>query len=279
MFSFKNLIISIIILLTLNKSINCTNSAWSKCGGENWSSSSECATGTACYVQDRYFSQCRPLNDCPTNWNCSIYQPPPYNSSNHLSAWSQCGGLGWSSKLDCVYDYACYIENTYFSQCRPLNDCPTNWNCSINNPNSNPTNQISGWGQCAGQNWNSDQNCISGYVCYIKDDYYAQCRPVNDCPTGWSCTIKKTTTNNPLTTTSNLICLSTQFYDSKRNKCQEKLNYAKACSANNQCKESIGLYCRSHKYYCNCPLVNVGFHYCDCSSQNFYSYSAKKCGK
>lgn len=267
---------------------NSTNSQWSQCGGENWSSSSDCVSGYTCYVQDRYYAQCRPTNDCPSGWNCSVYVPPPVsNNTNLITAWGQCGGQNWNSYTACVYGYICYIQDQYYAQCRPANDCPAGWNCSINSNNNNNNQIINTWGQCGGLNFSGTGNCTNGDFCYIKDAYYSQCRPVNDCPSGWSCfsqtsvfsTNSKQTTSTTTSFVINKNCSSVQFFNANTLKCQDKGNYAKYCTANNQCKSELGLICRNHKYICNCPLVYVGYRYCDCNWLNYYSYSARKCGK
>ena len=100
-----------LVLILINYSA-CDISEWSQCGGQNWASSSTCVTGYICYIQGYYFSQCRPVGDCPSGWNCSIYTNTNNNnnSSNQLSAWSQCGGPNWNSISICVTGYICYIQ-------------------------------------------------------------------------------------------------------------------------------------------------------------------------
>jgi hypothetical protein len=40
--------------------------------------------------------------------------------------------------------------------------------------------QTSAWGQCGGQNWSGNANCVSGYHCVVVNDYYSQCQPGGD---------------------------------------------------------------------------------------------------
>jgi hypothetical protein len=132
----------LLILILINYSV-CDVSEWSQCGGQNWASSSTCVSGSICYIQDYYYSQCRPIGDCPSGWNCTIYSNSNNNNniSNQLSAWSQCGGPNWNLISICVTGYNCYIQDYYYSQCRPIGDCPSGWNCTIYS-NSNNNNNI-----------------------------------------------------------------------------------------------------------------------------------------
>ncbi len=41
---------------------------YGQCGGVSYSGSQTCITGTYCYAQSIYFSQC--LFSCPTGWIC-----------------------------------------------------------------------------------------------------------------------------------------------------------------------------------------------------------------
>jgi len=85
------------------------NSAWSQCGSPTWIGSVECVTGYSCYIQDYYYSQCRPTGDCPSYWNCSIFKAPDIKN-NSLSDWSQCGGPNWNSSSICT---ANFVFNVY----------------------------------------------------------------------------------------------------------------------------------------------------------------------
>ena len=41
---------------------------YGQCGGIGYTGSTTCASGTNCYVQHQYYSQC--LNSCPSGWQC-----------------------------------------------------------------------------------------------------------------------------------------------------------------------------------------------------------------
>ena len=44
-----------------------------------------------------------------------------------VALYGQCGGIGYSGKVNCDSGLSCYVQNTYYSQC--LTSCPTGWQC------------------------------------------------------------------------------------------------------------------------------------------------------
>lgn len=197
-----------LVLILINYSA-CDISEWSQCGGPNWNSISTCVTGYICYIQGYYFSQCRPVGDCPSGWNCSIYTNTNNNnnSSNQLSAWSQCGGQNWNSISICVTGYNCYIQDYYYSQCRPVGDCPSGWNCSILGSNSFSSATFLSTSSLS--TTTSTYSTTSSSYSTTSSSYF--------------------TTSSSYSSKASTIatCLSTQFYNAKLKICQIKGNYAK----------------------------------------------------
>jgi len=71
------------IALTANGQV----ALYQQCGGENHNGATQCNAGLTCYMQDKWYSQCRPTGDCPPNWECylepggSTTNPPTTSSS------------------------------------------------------------------------------------------------------------------------------------------------------------------------------------------------------
>ena len=85
--------------------------AYGQCGGQQYTGSTVCINGYACYVQSPYYSQC--------------LTPAP--------AYGQCGGISFGGATTCVDGYSCIYQNQYYSQCL-LTLAPSY------SPSSSPTN-------------------------------------------------------------------------------------------------------------------------------------------
>ena len=65
---FKFIFIALIVQFNLDYS-NAQVALYSQCGGIGYTGSTTCASGTKCFVQHQYYSQC--LTSCPSGWQCS----------------------------------------------------------------------------------------------------------------------------------------------------------------------------------------------------------------
>ena len=67
MFNQKTLFLLIIFKLNLNF-YYCQVAIYGQCGGIGYSGSTTCVSGSTCFVQNKYYSQC--LTSCPVGWLC-----------------------------------------------------------------------------------------------------------------------------------------------------------------------------------------------------------------
>ncbi|UJR33237.1 hypothetical protein I4U23_020692 [Adineta vaga] len=100
---------------------------YEQCAGEGYGNF-PCAPGLGCFRRNRWYSSCQP--SCPKNvgWECEAYTAPVVTIA---AGWDQCGGEGWGGPSVCEPGFVCYARSVYYSQCRPINDCPAGWACGI----------------------------------------------------------------------------------------------------------------------------------------------------
>ena len=130
---------------------------WSQCGGRFWTGANRCCDANDfCFVQDEYYSQCRPkIPKCTSNYG-------------------QCGGRLLQQNADssslnncCDPNYYCFTQDEYYSQCRPRYE-------------RNGVPCARRYEQCGGSvSPNGPPRCCESSMdyCFVQDAYYAQCRP------------------------------------------------------------------------------------------------------
>ena len=95
---------------------------YEQCAGEGYGTF-PCNAGLTCFRRNKWYSSCQ--YSCPRNlgWECeaALATLPP---STIAAEWEQCGGDGWLGPRVCATGYCCYARSVFYSQCRPINDCP-----------------------------------------------------------------------------------------------------------------------------------------------------------
>ncbi|CAF3708161.1 unnamed protein product [Adineta steineri] len=178
---------------------------WDQCGGEGWYGPRACPAGYACYARSIYYSQCRPVNDCPAGWGCAALFVPstptpvvsvvpvtgtpvvPVVSVTAtpvvpvvtvttgpvvLPAYAQCNHVAGAV---CAAGTACFRSNVLYSECRPA--CPPTWACQTDVAQLNE--------QCGGEGFVGLTRCAEGLRCYVATVWYSKCAA--SCPPGWQC--------------------------------------------------------------------------------------------
>ncbi|CAF1243090.1 unnamed protein product [Didymodactylos carnosus] len=176
---------------------------WAPCGGETYVGLTKCKeslqcegygtfpcdAGLTCFRRNKFFSSCQ--YSCPLNvgWEC---ETQPYVSGVIAAGWDQCGGDGWRGPSVCPAGYVCYARTVWYSQCRPVNDCPADWICTGLFPTTTPAPIITAaplvvpaYSQC---NIVNGSVCAPGTACFRTNDLVSECRP--SCPPGWACEIQ-----------------------------------------------------------------------------------------
>nr|BAK02079.1 predicted protein [Hordeum vulgare subsp. vulgare] len=178
---------------------------YEQCAGEGYGTF-PCAAGLGCFRRNKWYSSCQP--SCPKNvgWECEFAVGPP---ATIAAGWDQCGGDGWVGPRVCAAGFACFARSVYYSQCRPINDCPAGWACGafvpvtaaptvpivlvnataipivLVNATAVPTSAgpfvVAAYSQCnvAGA------ICAAGTGCFRNTALYSECRPA--CPPTWAC--------------------------------------------------------------------------------------------
>jgi len=214
---------------------------WGTC----YSGSACCQGGVAgdfvCARQHQWYAQCRPVGDCPAGWDCTVLDvldvtaadsealvttedvestPAPQDESSTPAAknpgpscptgianWDPCdGSVCCAAGVWGEGPFQCLRQNEFYSQCRPVGDCPDDggWECTVLgstevmetstaeivvDTTACPTG-ISNWGSCDGSVCCEDGVLGQGaFQCVRQHLWFAQCRPVGDCPLNWECTI------------------------------------------------------------------------------------------
>ncbi|CAF1010244.1 unnamed protein product [Rotaria sp. Silwood1] len=152
---------------------------WSQCGGDGWAGPRVCPAGYVCYARSVYYSQCRPVGDCPSDWACAaLFQTTPIPTTTvpvpvTLSAYSKCNNVGYAV---CPLGTACFRNNHLYSECRP--SCPPTWACETDVVGLNE--------QCGGEGYVGLTRCAAGLRCYARSVWYAHCAA--SCPApDWLC--------------------------------------------------------------------------------------------
>jgi len=181
------IIVSFIFIFDQTSSVR----IYEQCAGEGYGNF-PCDAGLTCFRRNKWFSSCQ--FSCPLGlgWECEL----GYQSSLIAPAWDTCGGEGYVSK-SCEPGFACYARTIYYSQCRPIGDCPVGWRCReypivptvvpTVPPTVTPGHYIiPANAQCNLPAYaNGAGVCIAGTACFRVTETVAMC--TNTCPVGWYC--------------------------------------------------------------------------------------------
>ncbi|CAF1351982.1 unnamed protein product [Rotaria magnacalcarata] len=142
---------------------------WAQCAGEGWGLARPCPAGYACYARSIYYSQCRPIGDCPSDWGCYalFHTTTPIPRPVTLPAYAKCNNV---INAVCPTGTACFRNNALYAECRPA--CPPTWACE--------TDVVGEKEQCGGEGYVGLTRCAEGLRCYARSQWYAQCAP--SCP-------------------------------------------------------------------------------------------------
>ncbi|KAI7858177.1 RlpA-like double-psi beta-barrel-protein domain-containing protein-containing protein [Circinella umbellata] len=75
----------------------------------------------------------------------------------------RCGGKGWEGSECCTEGYECKVQNTYYSQCVPVDQSKSS--CA------------KAYSQCGGKAFTGETCCVSGFECVKANAWYSQCLP------------------------------------------------------------------------------------------------------
>ncbi|TKA53805.1 hypothetical protein B0A53_03595 [Rhodotorula sp. CCFEE 5036] len=81
-----------------------------------------------------------------------------------VTAYQQCGGMGWSGDTCCIPGYTCVVSDAYYSQCRPVATTTTTSATTSTSSSASPTPsgctgaQVA-YGQCGGVGYSGDTCC------------------------------------------------------------------------------------------------------------------------
>ncbi|CAF0750321.1 unnamed protein product [Rotaria sordida] len=140
---------------------------WAQCGGDVWGGPRGCPAGYACYARSVYYSQCRPIGDCPLDWACAALvqttpRPTTVPAPVTLSPYTQCNNVAHAV---CPLGTACFRNNALYSECRP--SCPSTWACETDVAGLNE--------QCGGEGYVGLTRCAEGLRCYARSQWYSHC--------------------------------------------------------------------------------------------------------
>jgi hypothetical protein len=155
---------------------------WDQCGGDGWLGARACPAGFACYARSVFYSQCRPVNDCPAGWGCGAIVVPTVPTVPTvqttagpviLPAYSKCNDVG---SAVCAVGTGCFRNNAGYSECRPY--CPATWACETDVAGPNE--------QCGGEDYVGVTRCAEGLRCYARSKWFSHCAA--SCPgADWAC--------------------------------------------------------------------------------------------
>jgi len=169
---------------------------YEQCAGEGYGTF-PCNAGMGCFRRNKWFSSCQ--YSCPRNigWECESYIAPT-PAPTIAAGWDQCGGEGWVGATVCAAGFACYARSVYFSQCRPVYDCPAGWACGVFVGSTTVAGPVilPAYAKC---NDVANAVCPTGTACFQSSALYSECRP--NCPAGWACSVlvESTTVAGPVT--------------------------------------------------------------------------------
>ncbi|KAI5475695.1 glycoside hydrolase family 12 protein [Pseudohyphozyma bogoriensis] len=114
----------------------CSNALYEQCGGQSFTGSTCCPSGSTCQVLNAYYSQCLTASSSTTSISTnanlvavtsSTTSSPAVaaattsaSSSSDVSCaalYYQCGGLNWTGATCCQSGATCKVQNDYYSQC------------------------------------------------------------------------------------------------------------------------------------------------------------------
>ena len=83
------------------------------------------------WLKDRVAAPAPPLSASPSPPpSASPSPPPPEDCASPIARWDSCGGSCPTCVTGCCgAGDDCFKENDFFSQCRPVGDCPAGWAC------------------------------------------------------------------------------------------------------------------------------------------------------
>lgn len=126
---------------------NCT--AWSQCGGQNWTGCTKCPGDQVCDGEDPWTKVC--------------IDPHTAELSNEsegdvCAAYSQCGGQNWTGCTECPGDQVCKSngKDPWAKVCTDPGRLGTGSVCTT-------------CAQCGGQQWTGCTECPGGQSCVLKD--------------------------------------------------------------------------------------------------------------
>ena len=167
------------LLLLLSVNGQKCGQLWEQCDGLDFKGPKCCQTGSICFKQDQWYSQCRPSSGGPGGAD-----------SGCGKLWDQCDGLDFKGSKCCQAGASCFKQDQWYSQCRPSSGGAGGADSGCGNL----------WDQCDGLDFKGPKCCQPGASCVKQDQWYSQCKPSSSDPSPtatYTVTITTTTTSTP----------------------------------------------------------------------------------